>query len=173
VHEVVDHLSFNSTIPSNPLRGGVPADLLLLLFGYVLGLGATGLMWWLGILDGPAAQADCHRQRRGRSASCRKEAEPLRREARAVLRAADIEHGDDMLVIEIGDVLGFRQISFDIFGSSNQPAVGHFDSNATVELIIVSLIDPSEAALAQETYHSVATNLRRPLHGNSISSQRL
>jgi hypothetical protein len=67
-----------------------------------------------------------------------------------VFAAANIINRDNVGVIEIGDILGFGQVSFDIFGARNQPAVGYLDGNVTVELLIVSLIDPSEATLAQE-----------------------
>ena len=71
-------------------------------------------------------------------------------------------------MVEIGDVLGFCQVSFGIFGLGNQPAVGHFDGNRAVQLVVMSQIDPPEATLAQDTYHSVAANLRWHLNGRRI-----
>jgi hypothetical protein len=85
-----------------------------------------------------------------------------------VLAAANIINRDNVGVIQIGDILGFGQVSFDIFGARNQLAVGHFDGNGTVELLILSLIDTSKAALAQELQDSVATDLRWHSDSNTI-----
>ena len=43
--------------------------------------------------------------------------------------AADIEHGNDVRVIEVGDGTGFSQVGFGIFVGGHSMPVRHFDGH--------------------------------------------
>ena len=77
------------------------------------------------------------------------------------LGAADIEDGDDVRVIEVGDGAGFGQVGFGIFGSIHQLAMWHLDGHRAAQLVVVGQIHQAEPALAQHSFDPVATDAIR------------
>ena len=78
-----------------------------------------------------------------------------------LLGAADIEDGNDVRVIEVGDGAGFGQVGFGIFESIHQFAMRHLDGHRALQLVVVGQIDEAEAALAQHSFDPVATDAIR------------
>ena len=64
-------------------------------------------------------------------------------------------------MIEVGDGAGFGQIGFGVFGPSDQLGVRHLDGDEPLQLVVVGQVDEAEAALAQDSFHPVATDAFR------------
>ena len=89
-------------------------------------------------------------------------------EAGAVLGAADIEDGNDVRMIEVGDGAGFGQVGFGGFGAIHQLAMRHLDGDEPLQLVVVGEIDEAEAALTEDFLDAVATDVLRLRGGNAI-----
>ena len=62
-------------------------------------------------------------------------------------------------MIEAGDGAGLSQIRFGIFGPADEVGVRHLDGDGPLQLIVVSQVDETEAALAEDSLHPIATDL--------------
>ena len=80
-------------------------------------------------------------------------------EAGELLGAADIEDGNDVRVVEVGDGAGFGQVGFGVFGAGDQLAMRHLDGDRPLQLVVVGQVDQAEAALAQEPFDPIATDV--------------
>src|SRR5262249_9416809 len=77
-----------------------------------------------------------------------------------LLGAADVVDGNDMRVVEMGDGAGFRQVRFGVRPLSDESGVRHLDGHGPAELVVVSQVNPSETAFAQQPVHAVAADVR-------------
>ena len=77
-------------------------------------------------------------------------------EAESVFRAAHVEDGHDVGMVQPGEDSGFNKKRFHILGVSDSFRVWHLDGDRTVEVVVVSQIDPSEPALTEPTDDPVA-----------------
>ena len=93
--------------------------------------------------------------------------------ARTILGAADIEDGNDVRVIEVGDGAGFGQVGFGIFGTIHQLAMRHLDRDETLQLLVVGEIDEAEAAPSQQFLDPVSTDALRLLDDNFVNGRLL
>lgn len=89
--------------------------------------------------------------------------------AGTVFRAADIEYGDDVRMIELGDCPRLGQIRFRIFGLGDQLSVWHFDGNQSLQMLIIGEIDKAEAPFAEDFLDAIATGPLGVFSGPSIS----
>ncbi len=80
--------------------------------------------------------------------------------AEAVVGPAHVVDGDDARVVEPGEGAGLGQVGLDILATEDPIRVGHLDRHGAVEIVVLSQIDPAETAMAQESDHPVATELR-------------
>jgi hypothetical protein len=80
-------------------------------------------------------------------------------ETRELVGAAHVIDRDDMRVVEAGDGAGLGPIGFGISRQSHQSGVRHLDSDVPVQLVVLGQVDPTEAALAQESLDAVAADV--------------
>ena len=67
----------------------------------------------------------------------------------------------DVRVFELGEDLRFLEIGFQVLGRGDPLWVRHLDRHGAVELIVMSQIDSTEAALSKQPDHPIATDLSR------------
>ena len=81
-------------------------------------------------------------------------------EAESVLRATHVMDRHDVGMVQFGEDAGFVQKRLDILGVGDSFRVWHLDGNWSVEVVVVSKIDPSEPALTQASEDRVTPDLR-------------
>ncbi len=79
--------------------------------------------------------------------------------------AADIMNRHNARMIEIGNHAGFGQIRFGIFGLRNQPRMGHFHRNTTIELFVVDQIHQSKPTFTEHLFDPITTDPRGMFRG--------
>jgi hypothetical protein len=79
-------------------------------------------------------------------------------ETQAVRGAADIMNRDNMRVIQAGKHAGLGQICLGVFRFDKALTVRDLDGHLPFQVVIVSQVNGTETALAQELHHSEATN---------------
>jgi hypothetical protein len=82
-------------------------------------------------------------------------------EAKPVLSATHVMDRHDMGMIEFGENSGLNKTRLDILGASDAFRVRHLDGDRSVEIVIVSKIDPSKSALTQTVDDPVTPDLLR------------
>jgi hypothetical protein len=86
--------------------------------------------------------------------------DPLRYDiAAALVSAADIVHGNDMGMVEVGDGTGFDQIPSCILRPRHECGVGHLDRHGALQFFVVGQVHPAKGASAQNFLDAVAAEV--------------
>ena len=84
-------------------------------------------------------------------------------EAQAVVAAAQVEHGDDVGVVQAGDGAGLGQVGLGVLQRGDAVPVRHLDGHVPPQFVVVAPVDHAEAARADFAHNPVAAQASRAL----------